>query len=59
MSYADWFIQGHRFDIYEGIGCFYAIPNTIFSWVLMSITPIIIGCISGVYCSKFPIIGSK
>lgn len=45
-----WFIQGHRFDIYEGIGCFYAIPNTILSWFVMTIAPIIVGLISGTYC---------
>ncbi|PCH39328.1 STE3-domain-containing protein [Wolfiporia cocos MD-104 SS10] len=45
-----WFIQGHRFDIFEGFGCFYAIPNTILSWFLCDIWPIVIGCISAVYC---------
>ncbi|EPT04647.1 hypothetical protein FOMPIDRAFT_1113500, partial [Fomitopsis schrenkii] len=24
-----WFIQGHRFDIYEGYGCFLDMPNTV------------------------------
>ncbi|PCH39855.1 STE3-domain-containing protein [Wolfiporia cocos MD-104 SS10] len=46
-----WFIQGHRFDIFEGFGCFYAIPNTILSWFLCDIWPIVIGCVSAVYCT--------
>ncbi|KAI0946013.1 hypothetical protein AcV7_010103 [Taiwanofungus camphoratus] len=46
-----WFIQGHRFDIYEGYGCIYEIPNTILSYFLYTAWPIVIGLISMVYCS--------
>jgi len=46
-----WFIQGHRFDIYEGIGCFFVIPNTILSYFLSDIWPIVIGMVSFVYCT--------
>ncbi|OCH87184.1 putative fungal pheromoneG-protein-coupled receptor [Obba rivulosa] len=45
-----WFIQGHRFDIYEGIGCFYAMPNTILSYFLSDTWPLVIGMVSFVYC---------
>ncbi|KAI0947520.1 hypothetical protein AcW1_007727 [Taiwanofungus camphoratus] len=45
-----WFIQGHRFDILEGFGCMFAIPNTILAWFLFDIWPIVIGLISAVYC---------
>lgn len=45
----DWFIQGHRFDIYEGYGCMYEIPNTILSYFLLTAWPITLGCISAIY----------
>ncbi|KAH9910602.1 pheromone A receptor-domain-containing protein [Fomitopsis serialis] len=45
-----WFIQGHRFDIYEGYGCTFEIANTILSYFLLTSWPIVIGCISAVYC---------
>ncbi|EMD35184.1 STE3-like pheromone receptor B mating type [Gelatoporia subvermispora B] len=46
-----WFVQGHRFDIYEGIGCFFAMPNTIPAFFLSDCWPVVIGMISLVYCS--------
>lgn len=47
----DWFIQGHRFNIIEGYGCTYAIPNTILSYFLYDCWPLVIGLASMVYCS--------
>lgn len=44
-----WFIQGHRFDIYEGYGCIFEMPNTILSYCFVTSWPIILGCISAVY----------
>jgi len=41
--------QGHRFDIWEDIGCYPFTYNTPVALVLVSIPPIIIGLISGVY----------
>jgi len=41
--------QGHRFDIWEDIGCFPFTYNTPVALALVSIPPIIIGLISGVY----------
>ncbi|KAF8884494.1 fungal pheromone STE3G-protein-coupled receptor [Infundibulicybe gibba] len=43
-------VQGHRFDIYEDIGCFPALYNTLPTYFLSSMWPIIIGLISAVYC---------
>lgn len=47
-----WFIQGHRFDIYEGVGCYWAIPASILAICLTSIWPIIIGLVSASYCCR-------
>jgi len=46
-----WFIQGHRFDLYEGYGPIVEIPNTILAYFLYFIWPIVIGLISMVYCA--------
>ncbi|CCL98521.1 uncharacterized protein FIBRA_00520 [Fibroporia radiculosa] len=46
-----YFIQGHRFDIIEGFGCMFVIPNTNISWFLFDIWPIVIGLVSAVYCT--------
>ncbi|KAH9936514.1 putative fungal pheromone GPCR, STE3-type [Fomitopsis serialis] len=46
-----WFIQGHRFDIYEGIGCWPAIPNTILSWFIFDLWPVFFGTMSALYCT--------
>ncbi|TRM58313.1 pheromone A receptor-domain-containing protein [Schizophyllum amplum] len=43
--------QGHRFDIYEDIGCY---PTTYNTWVaIVCVTgwPIAIGCVSAIYCT--------
>lgn len=41
--------QGHRFDIYEDFGCFPFTYNTPVALVLVSVPPVLIGCISAVY----------
>ncbi|PCH42926.1 putative fungal pheromoneG-protein-coupled receptor [Wolfiporia cocos MD-104 SS10] len=46
-----WFIQGHRFDLYEGYGCQLEIANTILSYFLYACWPIVIGLISMFYCT--------
>ncbi|KAF5378596.1 hypothetical protein D9615_007165 [Tricholomella constricta] len=43
-------VQGHRFNIYEGIGCYPAIFNTLPSYFLSGMWPILIGLISAIYC---------
>ncbi|CAL1697566.1 unnamed protein product [Somion occarium] len=47
-----YFVQGHRFNIYEGLGCYAAVPNSILFICLTSIWYIIIGLISAVYCAR-------
>ncbi|KAH7881711.1 pheromone A receptor-domain-containing protein [Phlebopus sp. FC_14] len=43
-------VQGHRFDIYEDVGCYPFIYNTIVAFFLSDSWPIVIGLISAVYC---------
>ncbi|KII83815.1 hypothetical protein PLICRDRAFT_119095 [Plicaturopsis crispa FD-325 SS-3] len=43
-------VQGHRFDIFEDIGCYPSIFNTPVSFVINSMWPIVLGLISAVYC---------
>ncbi|KAJ8457133.1 hypothetical protein ONZ51_g11716 [Trametes cubensis] len=45
-----WFYQGHRFNIFEGVGCFPAVPNSFLFYILLLSWPIVIGLISGTYC---------
>ncbi|CDO69988.1 hypothetical protein BN946_scf184836.g62 [Trametes cinnabarina] len=44
-------VSGHRFDIYEDIGCQPAIYTTPFTFPLLLCWPIVIGLVSGVYCA--------
>ncbi|KAH8092655.1 STE3-domain-containing protein [Cristinia sonorae] len=44
-----WFIQGHRFDIYEGVGCRPAIPVTWVFMVLSACWPVALGLVSCYY----------
>ena len=46
-----WFIQGHRFNIYEGIGPLAPIPNTYFQMFVTNGLCIIIGLVSSGFCS--------
>ena len=48
-----YFVQGHRFDIFEGIGCVWAVPNTIPVMFLSVGWPIPMGLASAVYCRMF------
>jgi len=42
-------VQGHRFNIFEGIGCYPAIYNTTLAVVLVDIWPLAIALVSSVY----------
>ncbi|KAI0056323.1 fungal pheromone STE3G-protein-coupled receptor [Artomyces pyxidatus] len=42
-------VQGHRFDIYEDVGCWPAIVNTPPSYALVFIWPLVIGLFSGIF----------
>ena len=43
-------VQGHRFDIYEQIGCFPVIYNTIPAFFLVHMWPIVLGLCSAWFC---------
>ncbi|KAF9440169.1 STE3-domain-containing protein [Macrolepiota fuliginosa MF-IS2] len=43
-------VQGHRFNIYEDIGCFPATYNTVIAYLVSCMWPLLIGCISACYC---------
>jgi len=45
-----YFCQGHRFDIFEYIGCFPHTYNTPLAYVFVYSWPVVIGLVSGVYC---------
>ncbi|KAI0078441.1 STE3-domain-containing protein [Panus rudis PR-1116 ss-1] len=47
-----YFMQGHRYNVLEGIGCYPAIPSSIIYLSLSGIWPIIIGLASAVYCAR-------
>ncbi|KAG2029751.1 pheromone A receptor-domain-containing protein [Suillus americanus] len=49
-------VQGHRFDIYEDVGCYPFIYNTLPAFFLSDSWPIIIGLVSSVYCGA-PLLG--
>lgn len=49
----EYVVQGHRFNIFEGIGCYPALYNTLLTYFLSSMWPIVIGLISMVYCRAF------
>ncbi|OAX32935.1 STE3-domain-containing protein [Rhizopogon vinicolor AM-OR11-026] len=44
-------VQGHRFDIFEDVGCYPFIYNTLPAFFLSDSWPIIIGLVSSVYCA--------
>jgi pheromone a factor receptor len=44
-------VQGHRFDIFEDLGCYPAIINTPLTFVIIDVWPIVIGLFTGVYCA--------
>ncbi len=47
----EYVVQGHRFDIYEDIGCYPALYNTLLRYFISSMWPIVIGLISAAYGS--------
>ncbi|KAJ3541588.1 hypothetical protein NM688_g6064 [Phlebia brevispora] len=48
-----WFVQGHRFDIVEGIGCLPTTPNTTVLLYTFAIWPLIILMISGSFGGEY------
>jgi Pheromone A receptor len=55
FTYAEYIVQGHRFNIYEEIGCFPATYDTPVAYPLVYCWPIAIGLISAIYCSEHSI----
>jgi hypothetical protein len=50
---AEYVVSGHRFNIFEDIGCFPATYNTTLAYPLVYAWPLVIGLISAVYCGKY------
>lgn len=46
-------MQGHRYDIYENVGCIPTLYNTWMAYPMVHMWPIIIGLVSGIYCGSF------
>jgi pheromone a factor receptor len=46
---AEYIVQGHRYNIYQDIGCLGETFETPVSVVLYHLPPILIGCVSGVF----------
>lgn len=46
-------VQGHRFDIYEEVGCFPATYNTLPAYFLVHMWPVVLGLCSGWFCGGF------
>ncbi len=53
LTCSAYIVQGHRFNIFENLGCYPAIYNTLPTYFLVYMWPILIGIISSVYCSEF------
>ena len=49
ISLLDYIPQGHRYNIFEDIGCLPSTYNTWVAYVLVYCVPIAIGCVSAVY----------
>ncbi|KAL1753925.1 fungal pheromone STE3G-protein-coupled receptor [Schizophyllum commune] len=43
-------VQGHRFNIYEDVGCQAALYNTLLAYFISSMWPVVLGLASAVYC---------
>lgn len=50
MIALQYIVQGHRFNIFEDIGCFPFTYNTPPAFVLVHIQPLLVGVISFIYC---------
>lgn len=49
---AEYIVQGHRFNIFEDIGCYPFTYNVPPAYALVSSWPLVIGLVSAVYCSE-------
>lgn len=51
--FAEFIVQGHRYDIWEDIGCYPTTVNTPAAYPLSFVWPNVIGLVSAVYCSEY------
>lgn len=49
----EYIVEGHRFNIYEEIGCYPATYNVTLAYPLSIVWPLVIGLASVIYCSKW------
>jgi pheromone a factor receptor len=52
--FADYIVQGHRYNILEDVGCWPALVWTLPTLFVFQLWPIIIGCVSAFYCGMLP-----
>lgn len=59
--YVAYIVQGHRFDIFEQVGCYPHVVNMLPAYFLVVMWPIVIGIISAIYCgaSAFPSLSNQ
>ena len=43
-------VQGHRFDIFEQVGCYPNVVNALPAYFLVAMWPLLIGLVSAIYC---------
>ncbi|TFK87807.1 fungal pheromone STE3G-protein-coupled receptor [Polyporus arcularius HHB13444] len=46
----EYVVQGHRFNIFEQLGCYPAVYNVLPAYFLVNMWPVLIGLVSAVYC---------
>nr|AVI69656.1 pheromone receptor [Cyclocybe aegerita] len=46
----EYVVQGHRFNLLEDIGCYPALYNTLLTFFISSMWPLLLGLVSAVYC---------
>lgn len=46
-------MQGHRFNIWGGVGCVVAIPNTYLALAFTGVVSLLLGLVSAVYCGTY------
>jgi pheromone a factor receptor len=50
---SEYIVQGHRFNIYEQVGCFPATFNTAPAYPLVFMWPVVLGLVSFVFCGTY------
>lgn len=53
FDFTEYIPQGHRFNIFEDVGCYPFTYNTWVAYLLVSCPPVAIGCVSAVYAGEF------